>query len=88
MKPTCWQTKNRGKLIFINPALAFPSPWFLEPALNWMGYRIYSVLFYLTGQHVIFSPEAVLVAIVSVPALALLVLSVRDAVGLQRIKGE
>lgn len=46
------------------------------------------MLFYLTGQHIVFSPEAVLVAIVSVPALALLVLSVRDVVRLQRIKGK
>lgn len=74
--------------IYINPALAFPVPWFLEPLLSWIGYRIYWVLFYLTGQHIVFSPEAVLVAIVSVPALALLVLSVRDVVRLQRIKGK
>ncbi len=76
--------------IYINPAFAFSIPWFLEPVLSWIGYRIYWVLFYLTGQHIIFSPEAMLVAIVSVPAFALLVLCVRDAVGLQRglIKGK
>lgn len=72
--------------IYINPALAFPVPWFLEPLLSWIGYRIYWVLFYLTGQHIIFSPEAVLVAIVSAPALALLVLCVRDAVAQQKTK--